>query len=142
MHGTVQNHVVMNLVVSHELSVRIMVDLEYDAADPYAVRFTFHLPGDDPVAWVFARELLVDGISRPTGEGDVHVHPVGADLAEVGVVLHAPEGDAVLRAATPPLIAFLAGTDRLVPMGEEATAGDLDAQLASILSAPGCENQG
>src|SRR5690349_12653864 len=71
MHSTVQGHVVMNLVVSNELSFRIVVDLEYDPSDPYAVRFTFHLPGDAPVTWVFARELLLDGISRPTGEGDV-----------------------------------------------------------------------
>jgi len=144
MHSTVQAHMVMHLVVSNELSFRIVVDLEYDADDPYAVRFTFHLPGDEPVTWVFARELLVDGISRPTGEGDVHIHPVGEDLAEVCIVLHSPGGDALLRAAAPPLIAFLARTDRLVPMGQELalSGGELDAKLASILSAPGCENAG
>ncbi|MFB7662781.1 SsgA family sporulation/cell division regulator [Kitasatospora sp. NPDC056138] len=134
MHSTVQGHVVMNLVVSNELSFRIVVDLAYDPADPYAIRLTFHLPGDAPVTWVFARELLLDGISSPTGEGDVHIHPVGEELSEVGVMLRSPEGDAVLRAPSPPLIAFLAGTDRLVPMGEERTGRDLDAQLALILS--------
>ncbi|WP_371498360.1 SsgA family sporulation/cell division regulator [Kitasatospora sp. NBC_00374] len=142
MHSTVQGHMVMHLVVSNELSFRIMVDLEYDAADPFAVRFTFHLPGGDPVGWVFARELVVDGISRPSGEGDVRIHPVGAELSEVRIVLHSPEGAAVLRAGTPALIDFLARTDRLVAMGEETAAGDLDAQLASILAAPGCENAG
>ncbi|MFF1905070.1 SsgA family sporulation/cell division regulator [Kitasatospora sp. NPDC058218] len=136
-HSTVQGHLVMNLVVSTELSFRIVVDLEYDPADPYAVRFTFHLPGDAPVTWVFARELLLDGISRPAGEGDVHVHPVGGELSEVCVVLHASEGDALLRASAPPLIAFLARTDRLVPMGQELTGGEIDAQLADILR--GCE---
>ncbi|WP_354641626.1 SsgA family sporulation/cell division regulator [Kitasatospora camelliae] len=138
MHSTVQGHMVMHLVASSELAFRILVDLEYQADDPYAVRFTFHLPGDAPVAWVFARELLVDGISHPTGEGDVHIHPVGEDLSEVCVVLRSPEGDATLRASVPPLIAFLARTDRLVPMGQELTDGELDAQLAGILSAPGC----
>ncbi|WP_327679136.1 SsgA family sporulation/cell division regulator [Kitasatospora sp. NBC_00458] len=139
-HSTVQGHLMMNLVVSHELSFRIVVDLGYDPADPYAIRFTFHLPGDEPVTWVFARELLLDGIGRPAGEGDVHIHPVGGELAEVCVVLHSPEGDAVLRASAPPLVAFLARTDRLVPMGQEATAGELDAQLALILR--GHENAG
>jgi hypothetical protein len=140
MHSTVQGHVVMNLVVSNELSFRIVVDLEYDPIDPFAVRFTFHLPGDEPVTWVFARELLLDGISRPTGEGDVHIHPIGGEeLSDVCIVLHSPEGDALLRASAPPLIAFLTRTDRLVPMGEELTGGELDAQLADILSR-GCEN--
>ncbi|KJK55987.1 SsgA family sporulation/cell division regulator [Saccharothrix sp. ST-888] len=134
MHSTVQGHVVMNLVVSNELSFRIVVDLEYDPVDPYAIRLTFHLPGDAPVTWVFARELLLDGISGPAGEGDVHIHPVGEELSEVCIMLRSPEGDALLRASSPPLIAFLAGTDRLVPMGEERTGGDLDAQLALILS--------
>jgi hypothetical protein len=137
MHSTVQGNVVMHLVVSNELSFRILVDLEYDALDPYAVRFTFHLPGDAPVTWVFARELLLDGISRPTGEGDVHVHPVGGELADVCIVLHSPEGAARLRASAPPLIAFLARTDRLVPMGQELTGGEIDAQLADILSQGG-----
>jgi hypothetical protein len=141
MHSTVQGHVVMNLVVSQELSFRIVVDLDYDPADPFAVRCTFHLPGDEPVTWVFARELLLDGISRPTGEGDVHIHPVGEELSEVCIVLHSPDGDALLRAPAPPLIAFLARTDRLVPMGEELTGRELDDQLADIL-ARGCENLG
>ncbi|MFC5642953.1 MULTISPECIES: SsgA family sporulation/cell division regulator [Kitasatospora] len=142
MHNTVQAHVVMHLVVSDELSFRILVDLEYDAEDPYAVAFTFHLPGDAPVTWVFARELLVDGISRPTGEGDVHIHPVGEELGEVAIVLHSPEGDARMRAGVPPLIAFLARTDRVVPMGQETIGVELDTQLASILAAPGRENAG
>ncbi|MFF8770017.1 SsgA family sporulation/cell division regulator [Kitasatospora sp. NPDC015120] len=139
-HSTVQGHLTMNLVVSAELTFRIVVDLDYDPADPYAVRFTFHLPGDEPVTWVFARELLLDGLARPSGEGDVHIHPVGGELGEVCLVLCSPEGDAVLRGAAPPLIAFLARTDRLVPIGEEAAAGDLDAQLDLILR--GHENAG
>ncbi|MFF2039623.1 SsgA family sporulation/cell division regulator [Kitasatospora sp. NPDC058170] len=139
-HSTVQGHLVMSLVVSNELSFRIVVDLEYDAADPYAVRFTFHLPGDEPVTWVFARELLLDGISRPSGEGDVHIHPVGGELSDVRIVLHSPGGAAQLRASAPPLVAFLARTDRLVEMGQELTSGELEAQLADILG--GCENAG
>ncbi|QKW20813.1 SsgA family sporulation/cell division regulator [Kitasatospora sp. NA04385] len=142
MHSTVQARMAMHLVVSSELSFRIVVDLDYDGDDPFAVRSTFHLPGDEPVTWVFARELLVDGISRPTGEGDVHIHPVGDDLDEVCIVLRSPQGDALMRAAAPPLLAFLARTDRLVPMGQELSGGELDEELASILSTTGHENAG
>lgn len=142
MHSsTVQGHVVMSLVAAGELSLRIAVDLGYDPEDPYAVRFTFHLPGDTPVTWYFARELLVEGIGRPAGEGDVHLHPVGEEMAEVCIVLRSPDGDATLRSPAAPLVAFLARTDRIVPMGEEQGQVELEAQLDLILSG-GCENAG
>ncbi|GAA1965710.1 SsgA family sporulation/cell division regulator [Kitasatospora viridis] len=139
MQSTVQGHVVMSLVVSAELSFRLVADLEYDAADPYAVRLTFHLPGDAPVTWVFGRELLLDGVSAPSGEGDVHIHPTGD--GEVCLLLRSPEGDALLRCTAAPLVAFLNRADRLVPMGAELAAGSLEAELADILSR-GCENAG
>ncbi|MGW4381698.1 SsgA family sporulation/cell division regulator [Kitasatospora sp. NPDC004531] len=142
MHNTVRAQMAMHLVVSSELSFRVAVDLDYDGGDPFAVRLTFHLPGDEPVTWVFARELLVDGLGRASGEGDVHIHPVGEELTEIGLVLRSPDGDARLRAAAPPLLAFLARTDLLVPMGQEAAAGDLDQELADILSTTGHENAG
>ncbi|WP_030055541.1 MULTISPECIES: SsgA family sporulation/cell division regulator [Streptomyces] len=132
-HSTVQGHLVMGLVVSQELSLRILADLAYEADDPYAVRFSFHLPGDAPVTWFFARELLLDGIGGPAGEGDVHIHPVGGDRPEVRILLRSPAGEALLRASSAPLIAFLARTDRLVPMGQELAARELDAELADIL---------
>ncbi|WP_030233285.1 SsgA family sporulation/cell division regulator [Streptomyces sp. NRRL S-350] len=139
-HSTVQGHLVMSLVVSHELSFHLLAELVYEVDDPYAVRLTFHLPGDAPVTWFFARELLVDGISGPAGEGDVHIHPDGEELSEVCVVLRSPEGEAVLRASSEPLAAFLARTDRLVPLGRERAERELDARLADILR--GCENAG
>lgn len=137
MHGTVHGHLVMQLVVPSELSFRILADLEYRADDPYAVRFTFHPPGDTPVSWVFSRELLVDGISTPSGEGDVHIHPDGGELSDVCVLLRSPDGTARLRTPVLPLIGFLARTDRLVPMGEELIDGDLEAELAAILENAG-----
>ncbi|GHF30084.1 hypothetical protein GCM10018790_04520 [Kitasatospora xanthocidica] len=139
-HSTVQGHLVMDLLVSQELSLRIRVDLAYEAADPYAVRFTFDLPGDAPVTWYFARELLLEGIGGPAGEGDVHIHPVGEERSEVRVVLRSPHGQAALRAPSAPLTAFLARTGRLVPMGRELAGRELDAELADILR--GRENAG
>ncbi|MDH6141581.1 MULTISPECIES: SsgA family sporulation/cell division regulator [Kitasatospora] len=143
MQSTVQGQVVMSLVVSNELSFRLVADLEYAAADPYAVRLTFHLPGDAPVSWVFGRELLVDGLSGPSGEGDVRVRPLEGPggVPEIAILLRAPGGDALLRCAGPPLVAFLDRAGRLVPVGEEPTAASLDAALAAILSR-GFENQG
>ncbi|MFH9349375.1 SsgA family sporulation/cell division regulator [Kitasatospora sp. NPDC017646] len=132
-HSTVQGHLVMDLVVSPELSFGIAADLSYEAGDPYAVRFAFHLPGDAPVTWVFARELLRDGLSGPSGEGDVRIRPLGAESSQVRIALHTPNGEAVLHAPAAPLVAFLARTDRLVPMGREVAGRELDAHLADIL---------
>ncbi len=65
----------MSFLVSEELSFRIPVELRYETCDPYAVRLTFHLPGDAPVTWAFGRELLIDGVGRPCGDGDVQIAP-------------------------------------------------------------------
>ena len=127
-HSTVQGRLVINIVVSPELSFGIVADLAYEPTDPYAVRFAFNLPGDAPVTWVFARELLLDGLGAPSGEGDVHIHPLDGEPSEVRIALHAPAA---------PLIAFLARTDRLVPMGQERIGRELDARLAEILG--GCD---
>ncbi|WP_369183555.1 SsgA family sporulation/cell division regulator [Streptomyces sp. Y1] len=135
---TVQEHLVMGLALSPELALGLVVELAYDPGDPYAVRFTFHLPGDPPVTWVFARELLLDGLGGPAGEGDVLIEPVEEERSpEVRVTLRSPGGEAVLRARVAPLLAFLARTDRLVPIGRESTGRQLDAELADILGGPG-----
>ena len=52
----------------------VEVQMSYDVADPLAVRL--HLVGAQrDETWVFARDLLADGLRSlvPVGEGDVHV---------------------------------------------------------------------
>lgn len=133
--GTVLAQVMMSFVVSEELTFRIPVELEYDRQDPLAVRLTFHLPGDAPVTWAFGRELLLDGLTKPCGEGDVRVEPVSIEpLADVFLTLQAGDERALFRASAAPLVAFLDLTDRIVPLGEEWPAGDIDAELARILT--------
>ena len=114
----------MSFLVSEELSFRIPVELRYETCDPYAVRLTFHLPGDAPVTWVFGRELLIDGVGRPCGDGDVHIAPADTDvLGEVLIRLQVGGDQAVFRSSAPPLVAFLDRTDKLVPLGQEGAGG-------------------
>ncbi|WP_431780533.1 SsgA family sporulation/cell division regulator [Streptomyces chumphonensis] len=135
MNGRVQAQVMMSFLASEELSFRIPVELVYEPDDPYAVRFTFGLPGDEPVTWVFGRELLVDGVSRPAGEGDVHIAPVADEsLADVHIRLQVGPESALLRVSAPPLVAFLDRTDRVVPLGQEPACADIDAELDRILA--------
>ncbi|MET9516203.1 SsgA family sporulation/cell division regulator [Streptomyces sp. NPDC002994] len=139
MRESVQAQVMMNFLVSEELSFRIPVELQYAVRDPYAVRMTFHLPGDDPVTWAFGRELLFDGLAGPCGEGDVHIEPTDPDeLVDVHIRLQVAGEGALFSASTAPLAAFLDRTDRLVPLGQECglagLCGDVEEALDRILA--------
>lgn len=130
----------MSFLVSEELSFRIPVELKYEATDPYAVRLTFHLPGDAPVTWAFGRELLVDGVNGATGDGDVRVSPVeregggvGELPGEVHIRLQVGSDQALFRAGVAPVIAFLDRTDKLVPLGQEQALADFEADLDQAL---------
>jgi hypothetical protein len=134
MGESVQAEVMMSFLVSEELSFRIPVELRYETCDPYAVRLTFHLPGDAPVTWAFGRELLIDGLGRPCGDGDVRVSPADPDgLGEVLIRLQVGGDQALFRSSTAPLVAFLDRTDKLVPLGQEGALGDFDAHLDEAL---------
>ncbi|MET9506702.1 SsgA family sporulation/cell division regulator [Streptomyces sp. NPDC006622] len=130
----VEAEVMMSFLVSEELSFRIPVELGYETCDPYAVRLTFHLPGDAPVTWAFGRELLIDGVGRPCGEGDVRVSPADRDvLGEVLIRLQVGGDHALFRSSAAPLVAFLDRTDKLVPLGQEGAFADFDAHLDEAL---------
>lgn len=124
----------MSFLVSEELSFRIPVELRYETCDPYAIRLTFHLPGDAPVTWAFGRELLIDGVGRPCGDGDVRVSPAEPDsLGDVLIRLQVGSDQALFRSSTAPLVAFLDRTDKLVPLGQEGAHADFDAHLDEAL---------
>ncbi|MET9493949.1 SsgA family sporulation/cell division regulator [Streptomyces sp. NPDC006552] len=137
----VQAEVMMSFLVSEELSFRIPVELQYESPDPYAVRLTFHLPGDAPVTWAFGRELLVDGVNGATGDGDVRISPVECagggrtdELpGEVHIRLQVGSDHALFRVGVAPLIAFLDRTDKLVPLGQEQALCDYEAELDEAL---------
>ncbi|MER8068355.1 MULTISPECIES: SsgA family sporulation/cell division regulator [Streptomyces] len=134
MRESVQAEVLMSFLVSEELSFRIPVELHYEVRDPYAVRMTFHLPGDAPVTWTFGRELLLDGINTPSGDGDVHIAPTTPEeLSDVHMRLQVGDDHALFRVSAAPLVAFLDRTDRLVPLGQERTLSDFEGNLEEAL---------
>ncbi|MFD7706143.1 SsgA family sporulation/cell division regulator [Streptomyces sp. NPDC059786] len=134
MRESVEAEVMMSFLVSEELAFRIPVELRYDTCDPFAVRLTFHLPGDAPVTWAFGRELLIDGVGRPCGDGDVHISPTEPELfGEVLIRLQVGGDQALFRSGTAPLVAFLDRTDRLVPLGQERSLAHFDTHLDDAL---------
>src|SRR3954451_13846870 len=79
--STASAEVGLRLVVPDRTTVPLLATLEYAADDPYAIRVAFHVGDDDPVEWIFARELLTVGVVRRAGDGDVQVWP-GDDAGE------------------------------------------------------------
>ncbi|GHA17129.1 SsgA family sporulation/cell division regulator [Streptomyces echinoruber] len=134
MRESVEAEVMMSFLVSEELSFRIPVELRYETCDPYAVQLTFHLPGDAPVTWTFGRELLVDGVGRPSGDGDVRVAPVDRETSgDVFIRLKVGTEQALFRSSVTPLVTFLDRTDKLVPLGQEGAFADFDTHLDEAL---------
>ncbi|GAB2679183.1 SsgA family sporulation/cell division regulator [Thalassiella azotivora] len=133
-HVDVDVAIDLRLVVPDSDAVSLPVSLRYSARDPYAVTVAFR--GEDvSVEWVFGRDLLIEGMTGPGGQGDVHIWPgqrAGSDLLLIS--LSSPDGQAVLEADRSDVADFLARTTRIVPPGQEAHFVDLDAEIASLLS--------
>ncbi|MFH8463967.1 SsgA family sporulation/cell division regulator [Streptomyces sp. NPDC017991] len=133
--AVVERELELKLVLSPEHSIPVPALLSYRSDDPYAVHVTFHVGTDHPVSWTFARELLVEGVFRPCGHGDVRAWPT--KIGGRGVVLMAlssPDGDALLEAPAAQVSAWLERTLRAVPPGTEAVRLGIDDGLAELLA--------
>src|SRR5258708_28511988 len=65
----------LSLVVPEHGAVPLVASLYYSAGDPYAILMAFHVGAEDPVEWIFSRDLLSAGLHGPAREGDVQVWP-------------------------------------------------------------------
>lgn len=124
----------IRLVLSPERSLPVPARLAYRANDPYAVHIAFHLDPGSTITWTFARELLVEGVFRPCGEGDVRTWPAkvqGRDL--ICVALSSPDGDALLEMPSAVVSRWLERTLRAVEPGREGEVLGLEAGLEALL---------
>lgn len=135
MNTVVERELEMTLVLSPERGVPVPARLAYRTDDPYAVHIVFHIGSEAPVHWTFARELLVEGVFRECGDGDVRVWPAkSAGRAMVVMGLSSPEGEALLEASASAVSAWLERTLRLVPPGTEGERLDVDDALARLFA--------
>jgi hypothetical protein len=135
MHTVVERELELNLILSPEHSIPVPARLQYRADDPFAVHVAFHIGSDSPVNWTFARELLIDGVFRPSGHGDVRIWPAKADGRHVVCfALSSPDGNALVEAPSSPLNSWLDHTLRLVPPGTESTLIGLESALHDLLA--------
>ncbi|WP_030554676.1 SsgA family sporulation/cell division regulator [Streptomyces exfoliatus] len=132
---TVERELELNLVLSPERAVPVPARLAYRTDDPYAVHITFHIGTDHPVNWTFARELLVEGVFRACGHGDVRIWPTKVDGRSVILMaLSSPDGDALLEAPSAQVSAWLERTLRVVAPGTESERLGIDDGLTELLA--------
>jgi hypothetical protein len=149
---TVSAELGLRLVVPQQTIVPLVASVYYSGTDPYAVRMAFHVGTDEPVEWIFARDLLAAGIESQQGEGDVQVWPSAASCAEDGeldvigsaetqgtggkvlnIELSSPFGQAHFEAPAEAMSAFLQRTYKIVPAGTESSFIDIETELNDLL---------
>ena len=134
--ATVRTELELRLVVPGGPSLPVLADLRYSADDPWAVRVAFQtrVEGDGVVEWMFARQLLTDGISATAGEGDIRVWPATSGGERViNLAMASPSGSALFEIDRDEVVEFLQQTYLAVPTGSEGEVVDIDAELALLL---------
>jgi hypothetical protein len=124
----------LRLVVPEHGGVPLTAGLYYRGDDPYAIRMAFHVGTDDPVEWIFARDLLAAGLDRVAGDGDVRVWPSTAANRDVlNLALSSPFGQAHFEAPLTAMTGFLLRTFEVVPAGREGEFIDIEGELNDML---------
>ena len=136
--ATVVHEVDLRLVAPGDEGLRLTATLRYQPCDPYAVEATFRA-GEEAISWVLGRDLLAEGLTTVSGEGDVRVWPT-LDLGEHGqhkrvvmLQLSSPDGRALLAAPAEHVGAFLAETYEVVAPGTEGQHIDIDGVVERLL---------
>jgi hypothetical protein len=136
--STISAELGFRLVVPQQTIVPLVASLFYSSEDPYAIRVAFHVGLDEPVEWIFARELLGKGLQGREGLGDVQVWPSdesadGVPAQVLNIELASPFGQARFEAPVAEVSEFLQRTYRAVPEGQEGDHVDVEAELTALL---------
>ncbi len=121
-------------------TVDLPAEFGYDAADPWAVWITFRGASgrsSEEVRWALGRDLLLQGLTDPAGEGDVQLWPSVDEYGRAAVVMElcSPDGRLVTQLRTSDLYRFLTRTLAMVPAGTEVI--DLDSLVADLVGQSG-----
>lgn len=134
---SVTDDVALRLVVPGDDGLMLRATLHYEPCDPLAVNATFRSAGES-ISWVLGRDLLAEGLSCATGDGDVRVWPSAQSASErplVMIDLHSPDGQATLAVDALDLSTFLLRTFEVVPQGAESGHLDIDTVVSRLLAA-------
>ena len=138
-HLVICSPTVFELITDGAAVVPVKVDLVYDTRDPFAVQASFRTGTGGVVDWVFARDLLHEGLTAAVGAGDVRVRPTTTDPNRVRLELSSPSGHAVFTTSAHALDDFLDQTYEAVPADAGYPWGDFDVALSDLLNDPACD---
>jgi hypothetical protein len=147
---TVSAELSLGLVVAEQTIVPLVASLYYSGNDPFAIRMAFHVGTDEPVEWIFARDLLAGGLKSREGIGDVQVWPSSGTIRNLttehrarddaaagheilNIAMSSPFGRAHFEAPAEVMSEFLQRTYQIVPAGGESSFIDLEAELDDLL---------
>jgi hypothetical protein len=119
------------VALADELPVRSL--WSYDASEPFTISVSFQTEEDCWVEWLFARDLLVNGLTGSAGIGDVRMRPRRTNGRTVlQLEISSPEGHALLELDRESVQRFLEATVKIVPLGEESDHFDVDGLIDEI----------
>ncbi len=109
--------------------------MAYHHQDPFAITMTFLTP-DESLTWTFGRDLLIEGLRRTTGDGDVCIAPAVSPTGQrvVLITLSSPDGRLILQARRSQIAEFVDRALAVVPLGDEAQNLDIDSLVSQLLT--------
>ncbi|WP_191257675.1 SsgA family sporulation/cell division regulator [Amycolatopsis oliviviridis] len=113
-----------------DFKVKFGVEMSYDPGDPFAVKARF----PNGVEWLFARDLLEEGLVTTSGVGDIRFTPCHSHIECVHIELESPDGSAFMKANAWELAEFIERTYDLVPLGTESSRIDFDLEIERLVS--------
>ncbi|OZM71293.1 sporulation protein SsgA [Amycolatopsis antarctica] len=135
-HATVSATTILAQIAPPTPVVPVKAELGYDTRVPYAVTITCAPAGEDGrTVWELSRDLLVEGLDRAAGDGDVRVRR-SPEEPEC-LLIEVRGGAAVFDASTHEVAEFLRLTFHTVPLGAEAEWIDLEGLVGKLLLGPG-----
>ena len=84
--------------VLHGQPAPVVTRWTYTASDPFAISLAIATRSDRWIEWLVARDLVIESISGPVGEGDIRMTPQevqGYDIVEIEI--RSADGRAVLE---------------------------------------------
>jgi len=132
--GTPVSRVPALLHVAEERWAPVLMEMRYQRDDPLAVEFVFYGPAGALARWRFSRDLLLEGMGKIAGHGEVMIWPSGETSA--GRILFLRLGlqdrQAVLAVRRSLVHHWLTRTLTTVPVGREMTEVDWDEEQRQL----------
>ena len=120
-------------VLPYDSTTPLLSRLSFHVGEPFAVSVAFRTERGWWIEWTFARDLLVTGLTEPSGIGDVRVRPgLSEDETLLTLEIESPDGYAAFDLEREDVDTFVNATIELVPLGAESEYFDVDGLIEEI----------